>query len=816
MRTHIILNVTKSIGGLKGGRMLAQVIVDVPLMQTDQAYSYLVPKELENGILVGVRVHVPFGRGNRLIQGIVVDLTEGDTQPPQAGLKTIAEVLDYSPVLNREQFWLADQMRKSVFSYKVTLLKSMLPSLLNSTYEKLLRPGPGLETAELNKLFRGSTQIRFSDLDLGEQGKIMRLAQSGKVLVDYVAKDKKQIKTEKWYRVCLEKLTAAEIGNRAKKRQQLKEFLLANPEQQPLSSLKADYSADTLRYFQENGYLEVWEVEVSRTQGVFDRVEKTQALMLNAEQAIAVREIVSSLGQESQTYLLQGVTGSGKTEVYLQVIDKVLQMGKTAIMLVPEISLTPQVTNRFISRFGQQVAILHSGLSDGEKYDEWRKIERGDAQVVVGARSAIFAPLTNLGVIIIDEEHEVTYKQDSNPRYHARDVARLRADYNQAALVLGSATPSLESRARASRGVYGRLTLNRRANPLATIPEVQVVDFRDYIGQQEASNFTPIMIDKIKERLARNEQVVLMLNRRGYSSFVMCRDCGSVDQCPNCDISLTLHMDTRTMNCHYCGFQKGIPQVCPNCQSSSIRYYGTGTQKAYDELQELLPQARILRMDVDTTKKKGAHEDLLDRFGRGEADILLGTQMIAKGLDFPNVTLVGVLNADTALNLPDFRSSERTFQLLTQVAGRAGRADKKGEVLIQTYNPNHYAIVFAQQQDYEGFYRYEMGIRKNLGYPPYYFTVGLTFSHKSEEFVVKKAYEAVAFLKEQLTEAIQILGPTPKPIARTHNLYHYQIILKYRREEHLEVVLNQILDWTQDRDNQALRLIIDHEPQNMM
>ncbi|MEG3261710.1 primosomal protein N' [Streptococcus suis] len=796
--------------------MLAQIIVDVPLMQTDQAYSYRVPAELEEGLKVGVRVHVPFGKGNRLIQGIVVDLIDEDDENNLQDLKELAEVLDYSPVLNQEQFWLADQMRKSVFSYKITLLKAMLPSLLNSTYDKLLRPGRGLEIAEQTSLFRDKDQIRFSDLDVKEQGKIMRLAQSGKILVDYVAKDKKQVKTEKWYRVCLDKLHDTDISNRAKKRQQLREFLLTHPEDQLLSSLKSDYSGDTLRYFQEKGYIEVWEEEVSRTQGVFDKVGKTQAMELNPEQAIAVREIVASIGQESQTFLLQGVTGSGKTEVYLQVIDRVLKMGKTAIMLVPEISLTPQMTNRFISRFGQQVAILHSGLSDGEKYDEWRKIEAGNAQVVVGARSAIFAPLTNLGVIIIDEEHEATYKQDSNPRYHARDVAKLRADYNRATLVLGSATPSLETRARASRGVYGRLTLNQRANPLARIPEVEVVDFRDYIGQQEASNFTPVLIEKIREKLARKEQVVLMLNRRGYSSFVMCRDCGSVDQCPNCDISLTLHMDTKTMNCHYCGFQKGIPQTCPNCQSRSIRYYGTGTQKAYDELQELLPEARILRMDVDTTKKKGAHEDLLERFGRGEADILLGTQMIAKGLDFPNVTLVGVLNADMALNLPDFRSSERTFQLLTQVAGRAGRADKEGEVLIQTYNPNHYAIAFAKEQDYEGFYRYEMGIRKNLGYPPYYFTVGLTFSHKSEEFVVKKAYETVAFLRQHLTDAIQILGPTPKPIARTHNLYHYQIILKYRHEDRLEEVLNQILDWTQERENQDLRLIIDNEPQNMM
>lgn len=793
--------------------MLAAIIVDVPHMQTDKPYSYRVPHQWEGMVQVGVRVHVPFGKGNRLIQGIIVGLSD---EPATEDTKDIAEVLDFRPVLTTEQLWLADQLRQTVFSYKISLLKAMLPNLLNSSYDKVLRPKDSLEIAEQENLFGGREEIRFSDLDVEHQARVMRLAQAGKIEVDYVATDKKHIKREKWYRVCRDKLADFDISNRAKKRQELKALLLQQAEPATLASLRKDYSKDILDFFEKQGLIEVWEEEVSRSQGYFDKVESSRALTLNPEQTIAVEQIVSTIGQESQTYLLQGVTGSGKTEVYLQVIERVLTQGKTAIMLVPEISLTPQVTNRFIARFGQQVAILHSGLSDGEKYDEWRKIEQGQAQVVVGARSAVFAPLKNLGAIIIDEEHEATYKQDSNPRYHAREVAKLRADYNQAVLVLGSATPSLETRARASRGLYGLLRLNQRANPLAKIPEVQVVDFRDYIGQQEAGNFTPILLDKIREKLEKKEQVVLMLNRRGYSSFVMCRDCGTVDQCPNCDISLTLHMDSRSMNCHYCGFQKAIPQTCPNCQSRSIRYYGTGTQKAYDELQELLPEARILRMDVDTTRKKGAHEDLLDRFGRGEADILLGTQMIAKGLDFPNVTLVGVLNADTALNLPDFRSSERTFQLLTQVAGRAGRADKEGEVLIQTYNPNHYAIAFAKNQDYEGFYQYEMNIRRNLGYPPYYFTVGLTLSHKLEDFVVQKAFEVVSFLRENLSDSIRILGPTPKPIARTHNLYHYQIILKYRKEENLEAVLNHILDWTQDKEMKDLRLIIDNEPQNMM
>ena len=323
-------------------------------------------------------------------------------------------------------------------------------------------------------------------------------------------------------------------------------------------------------------------------------------------------------------------------------------------------------------------------------------------------------------------------------------------------------------------------------------------------------------MEAIADRLQKKEQVVLMLNRRGYSSFVMCRECGTVDTCPNCDISLTLHMDTKTMNCHYCGYSKAIPRHCPNCQSPSIRYYGTGTQKAYDELQEIFPEAKILRMDVDTTRKKGSHAAILDDFGNGEADILLGTQMIAKGLDFPNVTLVGVLNADTSLNLPDYRSSERTFQLLTQVAGRAGRAEKEGEVIIQSYNPNHYAIRFAKDQDYEGFFAYEMQIRRQLGYTPYYFTVGLTLSHKSEEMVKEKSHQVMEILRSGLSDQVQILGPTPKPIARTHNLYHYQIIVKYRFEEGMTQVLNQILEFTQEKGNQDLRVSIDNEPQSFM
>ena len=794
---------------------IAQVIVDVPTMQTDKPFSYLIPKELATLIQIGMRVHVPFGRGNRLMQGFVVGFeVEVSQESTGQELKSIAEVLDFEPVLNAEQLALADAMRETVFSYKISILKAMLPNLLNSSYDKVLTTEDEIISKQY---FNGNQALHFSSLDESEQAVMMKLHREGKISVQYVAQSKETIKTKK--RLTLadkQKLDELPISARAKKRLALQTFL---QEQNHVAQSIWDYtdlvkafSREVVKFFVSEGVLSLTEIEVSRAQAYFETVASDEHKVLNSEQAAAYEAIID---RQDKPFLLEGVTGSGKTEVYLQVIAHMIEQGKTAIMLVPEISLTPLMTNRFIARFGEHVAIMHSGLSDGEKYDEWRKIKSGKAKVVVGARSAIFAPLHNIGAIIIDEEHETSYKQDSNPRYHARDVAIWRAQYHGAALVLGSATPSLETRARAQKNVYQLLRLTQRANNQAEIPEVRILDMRKHLNDKSAS-FSEVLLDKISEKIAKREQVVLMLNRRGYSSFIMCRDCGFVPECPNCDISLTLHMDTKTLNCHYCGHTTGIPHTCPNCQSKKIRYYGSGTQKVEEELSELLPEARILRMDVDTTKKKGAHERILSSFGAGEADILLGTQMIAKGLDFPNVTLVGVINADTALNLPDFRSSERTFQLLTQVAGRAGRADKKGEVLIQTFNPEHYAIRLAQAQDYEDFYQLEMDFRRKLNYPPYFYTVQLVISHQDEDEVVKKSYEIMALLKANLSEQARILGPIPKPIARTHNLYHYQLLIKYRFEANLAQALNQVLDLTQVPENKKLRIIIDNEPQNFM
>ena len=777
---------------------IAKVIVDVPLMQTDKPFSYSLSAEFENLLEVGMRVHVPFGSGNRLVQGIVIGFEDEELEP-SVNLKGISELLDVEPVLTDEQLWLADEMRHSVFSYKISCLKAMLPNLLNSNYDKLLKSTDG-------------TSVKWSQLTEAEKISSAKAVRLGQLSVEYLAKSKENKKTEKFLSIPdIEKLAEFEIEKRAKKRLELKYFLLRLQEEK-IAVRSLNFSSQIIKFFVEHDLVKIEEVEISRTKEKFEDVENDSAKILNSEQNAAYEKIIAS---SDKPFLLEGITGSGKTEVYLQTIDHFLKLGKTAIMLVPEISLTPQITNRFIARFGDKVAIMHSGLSDGEKYDEWRKIKSGKAQVVVGARSAIFAPVENLGIIIIDEEHETSYKQDSSPRYHARDIALLRAKWHGARLVLGSATPSLETRARAMRGVYELLLLTKRANEAAILPEIKIIDMRSEISDQSA-NFSQSLLTKIKEKIDKDEQVILMLNRRGYSSFVMCRECGFVVDCPNCDISLTLHMDTRTLNCHYCGHVEGIPQTCPNCHSRKIRYYGSGTQKVEEELREIMPEARVLRMDVDTTRTKNAHEKILEKFGNHEADILLGTQMIAKGLDFPNVTLVGVINADTGLNLPDFRASERSFELLMQVAGRAGRADKKGEVLIQTFNPHHYAIEMTKAQDYEKFYEMEMRFSRELSYPPYYFTVQVLVSHQDEEVAIQKSYEIAQLLKQNLTEKAKILGPTARPIARTHNLYHYQILVKYRFEEELESALNQVLELTQLRDNKNLRVLIDSEPQNFV
>lgn len=490
-----------------------------------------------------------------------------------------------------------------------------------------------------------------------------------------------------------------------------------------------------------------------------------------------------------ETYLLYGVTGSGKTEVYMEFIDKTLKNGKTAIMLVPEISLTPQIVDRFVTRFGDYVAILHSGLSDTERYDEYRKIMEGKVRIVVGARSAIFAPLENLGIVVIDEEHTATYKQDNHPRYNAKDVAILRGKYNNCPVIFGSATPSLETFARATNNVYKLLTLTKRAGS-GRLPVVNVVDMKNEIKK---GNFvlSKLLIDKINDRLLKKEQVILLLNRRGYSSMLTCRDCGSVLKCPNCDISLTYHKTSNNNRCHYCNYSVKNISVCLECGSSNIKDYGLGTEKLEEELKRMF-DANIVRMDMDTTSRKGMHEKIINDFGEHKYDILVGTQMIAKGLDFPLVTLVGVINADSSLNLPDFRSAETTFQLLSQVSGRAGRSDLAGEVVIQTYNPEHYSIRYAREHNYLDFYKEEMNIRRELCYSPYFYITLVNISSRDYELGFKEANKIGEYLRKKLSPSTKVLGPSMANIFRINNVYHYQCIIKYKKDERLNSVLREI------------------------
>ena len=798
----------------------AQVIVDVPTMQTDQPYTYLVPDEWQAVIECGTRVEVPFGEGNRHIQGFVTALPT-ELAESKLSLKSLIRVIDLAPVVNQELLQLADYMKDVTFSFKINCLQTMLPAAMKAAYQKkfvlLDEDHPVKET-----YFSQSNEIDWDVIEAaGALTLFKRLREQSIVELRYLVKEKvnkkmiryvKSLVTTDNYFVFKEQLRP-----NALRQHQLLEQLKTTPRETVTFYREKELLSTHLKTAEKNGWLSFEEVESYRDPFENHDFPKTLPWQLNTEQQQAVSRILAAEAQgEATTFLLEGITGSGKTEVYLQSIAEILNKGKTAMMLVPEIALTPQMVQRFKSRFGKAVAVLHSGLSQGEKYDEWRKIERGEAQVVVGARSAVFAPLQKIGLIIIDEEHEATYKQEDTPRYHARDLAIWRSQYHHCPVILGSATPSLESRARAQKKRYELLYLTQRAHENAQLPSVTIVDLKEEYAQKNTSTFSRLLQEKISNRLQQKEQIVLLLNRRGYSSFMMCRDCGYVLPCPNCDISLTLHMDVKKMRCHYCGHQENIPKKCPDCQGEKIRYYGTGTQKVEEELQERFPSARILRMDVDTTRKKGAHEKILKAFEEQEADILLGTQMIAKGLDYPNITLVGVLNADTALNLPDFRSSERTFQLLTQVSGRAGRGAKPGEVIVQTFNPEHHSIVLAQAQDYEAFYQQEMILRHQSGYPPFYFTVKITISHPAEQVVAKKSYQIAEQLKNGLSPESRILGPTPSGIARIKNRYYYQIILKYKHEVHLHRMLREILETSQSEQRKNLYVSIDYEPLNFI
>ncbi|PJN87093.1 primosomal protein N' [Bacillus sp. mrc49] len=801
---------------------IASVIVDVPAKQTDREFDYRIPEKWKQVIKPGMRVIVPFGP--RMVQGFVTGVKD---ESDFSKLRHIKEPMDLEPILNEELLRLGNWLTNEAMCFRISALQAMLPAAMKAKYEKVInliedkkdQLPPIIET-----LFGRNASLSWKEVIEGEHASLFQKElQNGNLELVYNVKNRLNKKTVRVIQSLLStselKEMASGLSGQAKKQQELLLYFMEHQEPVPLKELLevTHTSSSTVKSLVSKGALAELDQEIYRDPYENRVFQPSNPFTLTDEQAVALKPIQEKIHHdEHDVFLLYGVTGSGKTEVYLQAIATVIEKGEEAIMMVPEISLTPQTVKRFKERFGEQVAVMHSGLSVGEKYDEWRKIHRKEVKVVVGARSAVFAPFENLGLVIIDEEHESSYKQEETPRYHARDVAIERAKSHQCPVILGSATPTLESFARAKKGVYKLLTLSRRMNENA-LPAVDIVDMREELRTGNRSMFSELLFSKLQDRLEKGQQTVLMLNKRGHSSFVMCRSCGLVINCPNCDISLTYHRFNDIMKCHYCGFEEGMPSVCPECESEHIRFFGTGTQKVEEELAKILPEARVIRMDVDTTSKKGSHERLLNAFGEGKADILLGTQMIAKGLDFPNITLVGVLSADTMLHLPDFRSSEKTFQLLTQVSGRAGRHQLPGEVVIQTYTPEHYSIELAALQDYDAFYEREMDLRRKSHYPPYYYVVLITVSHEDLMKAVSVTEKITNYLGSRLNRDSIVLGPVASPISRINNRYRYQCLIKYKREPDLNQHLRTLLEHYQKETAQNhLQISIDLNPQIMM
>ena len=692
--------------------MVCECLVELEHVFIDKTFTYKINKEQLSLLKVGMRVVVPFGK--QTLEGFVLKIYENKDVSLENKLKEIISIVDTYPILNEELLTLGKYISKTTLCSLMTSYQAMLPKALKA--KKKVNMTPKYDTYICINYGIYNNDIKFN----ASQEKILELL-----------KENKKVKKE-----VLNKISVSSVNTLLKKN-----ILLEEKE-------------ENYRYNLIN--------------------EEKIKFNLNEEQQKVYKEIFNFINT-NETFLLYGVTGSGKTNVYMKVIEDVIKNNKTAILLVPEISLTPQIIKRFTSYFSN-IAVLHSGLSDGEKYDEWRKINEGKVNIVIGARSAIFAPLKNIGVIIIDEEHSQTYKQENNPRYNAIDIAKERCKYHNCPLILGSATPSLESFARAKKNVYKLLELKNRYNN-NTMPKVEIIDMNKEF-KKASGYFSNTLIDQIKETLERKEQVILFLNRRGYSSFLTCSSCGYVEKCPNCDISLTYHKSSNMLRCHYCGYATKRKKLCPKCQEE-FKDYGIGTEKVEEELKSLIKDAKIIRMDVDTTTTKNAHAKIINSFLEEKYNILVGTQMIAKGLDFPNVTLVGVLNADIGLNFPDFRSSEITFSLLNQVLGRSGRGNKEGKVLIQTFNPEHYAIAYTKNHDYLGFYNEEMKIRKILKYPPYYYICSIKIISKDYNLASKSSYDVVNYLKQNIKNEI-ILGPSVCNVFKLNNNYRFQIIIKYK------------------------------------
>ncbi|OPJ65554.1 primosomal protein N' [Clostridium chromiireducens] len=730
--------------------MYAEIIINSEALEIDRLFTYKVPYELMENIGVGFRVNVPFGQRNKPIEGFVFSLLQEDSIKLDYKVKEILKLCDDEAMLTVEDIQVIQFLRRKYLCKYIDAVRLMIPV----------------------GIMKGSKNKKKKVIVINKEVKEDELKKESYInLYNFIINNngiytKSEIVNDKEFSLyCLNKLIEKEI---------------LKVEEQVV------FRYNTRRY--DNDYNK----------------------LLTDEQ----RECLDTILNEAKLkYLIKGVTGSGKTEIYIRLVEEMLNQGKSSIVLVPEISLTPQMIERFKGRFGEDVALFHSKLSDGERFDEWYRIKEGKAKLVIGARSALFLPLQNLGLIIIDEEHENTYKSEHNPKYHTREVSEFICELKGCKLILGSATPSVESYYKALKDEYTLIEMHKRVNG-KKMPHMQIVDMREELKNKNLSLFSRQLLNELENTLRDKKQVILFLNRRGYSTFISCRSCGYVFKCPECDVSMTYHKNGYLI-CHYCGRAEKVSKVCPECNSKYVKFFGAGTERVELEVKKYFPNAKVLRMDVDTTRHKNAHESIYNSFKSGEADILIGTQMVSKGLDFKNVTLVGVLAADMSLNMPDYRAAERTYQIITQVAGRAGRGEDEGKVIVQSYTPHHYSLKYAKEEDYESLFREEINIRRLMGNPPFGKILLILGSSKYEEKLVKFMYTLEGNLKKLVLEDFTMLGPVPCIITKLKDNYRWQIIIKGNFDDEFSEKVKDTLYLLNKSVYNEVRVSIDINPNNM-
>ncbi|MCL6590861.1 MAG: primosomal protein N' [Firmicutes bacterium] len=812
---------------------VARVLVDSHTYSLDRLFDYRIPGSMEGRIEIGARVIVPFQN-----QSTLAYVWELAGKSEYGDLKSIQQLVDENSLIRPFQYHLINWLAGYYFCSRTEVIRLCLPPGGNLTKIRSysISAGPKKIAEYLSACFAGSEVTAALDLlAQGSRAKWRRDEWQNKfknllpvwefliqkrllipaTLITGARINPKFIRTYHW--------VSGEVTDQTPAGRRVREVLLGQSKGMTATELAAaaEVSVSVLNRLSRQGKLISRDIPAERVPAGFEiAAAQSKIISFTPEQAAVCQEITQA--GTKRPFLLHGVTGSGKTEIYFEIAAGFLEQEFQVLYLVPEIALTPQTLERARNRFGAQVAIIHSGLGDGERFDQWRRIHQGNARFILGTRSAIFAPFSKLGLIIVDEEHETTYKQEETPRYHARQVVEKLGEFAGAQIIFGSATPSIESFYFSQTGKYHYLNLGRRfnRNPL---PEVAVVDMRVELQTGNRNILSRALSSAICESLVRREQIILLLNRRGYATFILCRDCGFSLKCSACDVTLTYHLHDQSLRCHYCDYRGSVPAVCPSCGSSRIRYFGNGTQRLEEELTLQFPQARLIRMDLDSTSKKGAHVEIYRKLQAEQFDILLGTQMIAKGLDLPRVTLVGVISADSTLNLPDFRSSERTFHLLTQVAGRAGRGQKLGRVIFQTYNPEHYALLCAQNHDYPRFYEQELSNRREVGFPPFSELVKFGFSGLVESQVSAAAAELALTLKDcsqRLGDprllGIEILGPSPCVIPKIQNKYRWQLLLKAVQPNYLEELVKAALSLYPFRKYPQVKVIKDRNPYSII